>query len=138
MIDLADTMPGRFCWVDLATHDAARAVEFYARAFGWTARCERASGGSLVRLSLDGRDVASLYQLADGPRARGVPSHWTAYLRVDDADAAVRRILGCGGRLVVAPFDSTVEARIALVEDATGALLGLWQARGAVVEGGVI
>lgn len=131
MFDLSGATPGRFCWADLATSDAARAAAFYAGAFGWAARRERASGGSLVRLSLDGRDVASLYQLGGDLRARGVPSHWTAYLRVADADAAVRRTQACGGRVVVAPFDATDEARIALVEDATGALLGLWQARGA-------
>lgn len=127
MIDFADAAPGRFCWADLATHDAARAANFYARAFGWTARRARAGGGEIVRLALGGRDVASLYQLNGELRARGVPSHWTAYLRVADADAAVLRVAASGGRLVVAPFDASEDARVALVEDATGALLGLWQ-----------
>ena len=41
---------GRFCWLDLAAADAARAAEFYTELFGWSARSQAANGGTFVRL----------------------------------------------------------------------------------------
>ena len=36
-------------------------------------------------------------------------------------------VVSCGGRILVAPFDVEAMARIALAEDAVGALIGLWE-----------
>jgi predicted enzyme related to lactoylglutathione lyase len=127
MVSLDPAHVGAFCWLDLAATDVARAKLFYAQAFGWAFSEQQANGGSFTRCLAGGRDVASLYQLSRVQMERGVPSHWTPYLRVASADAAARRIVALGGRLVVAPFDVQGTARIALIEDAVGALVGLWQ-----------
>ena len=116
-----------FCWVDLAATDAQDARRFYADAFDWTFEQQHANGGAFTRCRAAGQDIASMYQLGRAECERGVPSHWTPYLRVEQADAAVRRVAAHGGRLVVAPFDVDGVARIALVQDAVGALVGLWQ-----------
>lgn len=42
--------------------------------------------------------------------------------------ALAPRIAALGGRILVAPFEVEGIARIALIEDAVGAVLGLWQA----------
>jgi uncharacterized protein len=120
-----------FCWLDLAASDAELARHFYAQAFGWSFHEREANGGRFTLCRSGGRDVGSLYPLRRAQLAAGVPSHWTPYLRVDDADTAVDRVVASGGRRVVAPFEVDGTARIALVEDAVGALLGLWQSRGA-------
>ncbi len=120
--------PGGFCWVDLAATDAAAAQQFYAAAFGWTFRDQPVLGGHFTRCQLEGRDIASLYPLRAAQRAQGVPSHWTPYLAVDSIDAALQRVAACGGRQIVAPLEVPGIARIALIEDAVGALVGLWQA----------
>jgi len=120
--------PGAFCWVDLAASDADRAKTFYAQLAGWTYHDQRANGGRFTRCRRGGHDVASLYPLSPRERANGVPSHWTPYLRVASTDAAAARAAALGGRLVVAPFEVDHVARIALIEDAVGALVGLWQA----------
>jgi predicted enzyme related to lactoylglutathione lyase len=120
--------PGAFCWLDLAASDALVAKQFYARAFGWTFVDHRANGGHFTRGRVGERDVASLYQLKQSQLEHGAPSHWTPYLRVENADAAARRIAQLGGRLVVAPFDMEGIARIGLIQDAVGALVGLWEA----------
>lgn len=120
--------PGRFCWLDLAASDAGRAQAFYAAMFGWTFREQRANGGVFTRVASGGRELGSLYALSPRQRAHGVPSHWTPYVAVTDVDAAAARAAALGGRTLVAPFEVEHTARIALVEDAVGALLGLWQA----------
>jgi predicted enzyme related to lactoylglutathione lyase len=123
--------PGAFCWVDLAATDAGLAQRFYASVFGWTFRDQHVLGGHFTRCQVDGRDVGSLYPLTPAQRAHGVPSHWTPYIAVDGVDAALRRVVACGGRQLVAPFDVPGTARISLVEDAVGAIIGLWRPIGA-------
>ena len=126
-IDLRQARPGSFCWLDLAARDVARARAFYGAAFGWTFTEESANGGWFTRLHAAGRPAGSLYQLRDALVDAGVPSHWTPYIRVEDADTALQRTTQCGGRTLVAPFVVEGNARIALLEDAVGALIGLWQ-----------
>jgi predicted enzyme related to lactoylglutathione lyase len=128
MIQLGKATSGQFCWIDLAATDAARAQAFYGQMFGWESREQAANGGRFTRLQSSGRDVGSLYQLARAHLDRGVPSHWTPYVRVDDVDDAARRAADCGGRTLVRPFVVSGIARIALISDSVGAHLGLWQA----------
>lgn len=118
---------GRFCWVDLAATDAPGAKSFYEQMFGWTAQDQAANGGVFTRLSLSGQDLGSLYQLQTADIERGVPSHWTPYVEVDDVDGAVRRASELGGRVIVPPFLVSGVARIALILDSVGAQIGLWQ-----------
>ena len=115
MIDLGNAMVGRFCWVDLAATDAARATDFYGQVFGW-APCEQlANGGSFTRMRLSDQDVGSIYQLKRAHRDQGVPSHWTPYIRVDDVDHVARGVVVSG------------IAQIALILDSVGAQVGLWE-----------
>lgn len=127
MLSLDAPQTGAFCWLDLAASDDLLAKSFYAQAFGWTFEDQPANGGYFTRCRCGGQDVGSLYRMKRAQLERGVPSHWTPYLRVDSADAAARRIAACGGRVVVAPFDVQGTARIALIQDVVGALVGLWQ-----------
>jgi predicted enzyme related to lactoylglutathione lyase len=118
---------GDFCWLDLAASDAVAAKRFYAQAFGWTFVEQPANGGHFTRCRSHGRDVGSLYALSRRELEGGVPSHWTPYLRVQQVEASARAVGALGGRLVVAPFEVQGVARIALIEDAVGALVGLWE-----------
>ena len=56
------------------------------------------------------------------PLQRGAP-----YNGVDPADADVERIVASRGRMLDVPFDAGASARLARIEDAVGAHLGLWQ-----------
>jgi predicted enzyme related to lactoylglutathione lyase len=118
---------GQFCWLDLAATDAPRAIEFYGGLFGWRAHTARANGGSFVRLTHEGHDTGSLYSLRDVELAAGVRSHWTPYVRVDDAQDACRRAKALGGTVAVEPFVVEGVARIAIVIDAVGAPFGVWE-----------
>ena len=127
MLYLDKTATGQFCWVDLAPTDAARATAFYRQVFGWTPREQAANGGTFTRLQLSERDVGSIYQLRRKRIDDGMPSHWTPYVRVDDADDAARRTVACGGEVIVRPFAVAGMARIALIMDSVGAIVGLWE-----------
>lgn len=132
MNPVAPARAGRFCWLDLAATDAARARRFYAEAFGWHAADQAASGGIVTRLRAGADDAGTLYELSSRQQAAGVPSHWTPYVGVDDLDAHLARLPALGGRVVVPAVSIDGLARVALIEDAVGALLGLWQTDPAV------
>ena len=127
MISLDNAWPGRFCWVDLATIDLEKARSFYAQVFGWRTSERRVNGGAFSLLQLAGQNVGSMYQLDRGERERGVPSHWTPYVQVDDIQEVVRRVALLGGSVLIGPFLVSDIAQIALVLDSAGATIGLWQ-----------
>lgn len=118
---------GQFCWADLAAHDAERAKAFYAQLFGWRSSVHAANGGSFTQLRHAGRDIGSVYQLRRAQLEQGVPSHWTPYVRVADLEATAARADALGGAVVVRPFAISGVARIALIADAVGAPIGLWE-----------
>lgn len=122
-----DNKPNRFCWLDLAAIDSGRAADFYQEMFGWQTVRQRANGGELLRLTRDGETFASLYQLGAQQIAGGVPSHWTPYVAVSNIDEAVAKAAVSGGQVVVKPFMVDGMARVSLVADAVGALVGLWE-----------
>ena len=117
----------RFCWVDLATTDQAAAKSFYGALFGWDVTNRHVREGQFSLFGEDRSHFASLYQLTRKQIADGVPSHWTPYVAVPDLQAATEKAAGLGGQIVVPPQDVAGFARICLIADPTGALLGLWQ-----------
>lgn len=127
MVHLGKVDTGRFCWVDLAATDADTAKSFYEDLFGWTAHEQPANGGSFTRLRLSDRDVGSIYQLRDALLEHGIPSHWTPYVRVNDVNETVQRATSLGGTVIAKPFVVSGVARIALILDSVGALIGLWE-----------
>jgi uncharacterized protein len=129
--------PGHCCWVDLAAADAGSARAFYRQLFGWTAHEQSVNGGSFTRLQRAGSDIGSLYQLSAVQIARGVPSHWTPYIRVNDVQSAAERAASLGGQVLVRPFDVGGIARVAVILDSIGAHVGLWQPNAANLEGNV-
>jgi uncharacterized protein len=127
MVQASGAQPGQFCWVDLAATDAGAAQAFYGQLFGWSCGEQAANGGHFTRLKLSDKDVGSMYQLSAAHRERGVPSHWTPYVRVDDVELAARRAAALGGQVLVQPFAVSGVARIALILDPVGAHVGLWE-----------
>jgi predicted enzyme related to lactoylglutathione lyase len=118
---------GKFCWLDLAASDASSAKTFYRNLFGWTSHELPANGGGFTRLRLSDHDVGSIYQLGETLLDNGMTSHWTPYVRVNDIECAAGRATQFGGKVVVDPFLVSDVARIALILDSVGAVVGLWE-----------
>lgn len=120
--------PGEFCWVELATTDAAAAKNFYASLFGWSATdTPMGPDGVYSMLALDGRDVGALFELTEPLLEAGVEPHWLSYLSVSSADDVAERTPASGGRVVREPFDVMDAGRMAVIEDPAGASLAVWQ-----------
>jgi predicted enzyme related to lactoylglutathione lyase len=118
---------GTVCWAELATRDAEGAKRFYRGLFGWELEDVPIGAGAFYTMArLQGRDAAALYQIAEGRSATA----WRIHVSVADADLAARKAVERGARLAVAPAEVPGAGRFALVRDATGAALGIWQAQG--------
>ncbi len=120
--------PGTISWADLGTTDQQAATEFYRSLFGWETRDEPIpDDGVYTMASLGGRDVAGL---STGPP--GMPAMWTSYVTVEDADAEAARASGLGATVMAGPFDVLEAGRMAAIQDPTGAVFAVWQARDSI------
>lgn len=127
MSEIRPYPPGSFCWVDLATIDTAAAVDFYTGLFGWTAvDLPTDQGVPYTMLRQDGDDVCALYPLP--PNMAEHPS-WNAYVAVTDVDATLASAIDLGAQVLMPAMDVMSAGRMAVIQDPTGAVLSLWQAR---------
>lgn len=108
--------PSTPCWVELTTSDPAGAVTFYAELFGW-----QIDGDRFLR---NGCAVAGL-----GQSRPDRPQGWLTYLATADLEETLQKIQTAYGHRLARPQERP-GARTALVADAAGAVLGLWQANG--------
>jgi predicted enzyme related to lactoylglutathione lyase len=116
---------GTPCWVDVTSTDLDRSVEFYTRLFGWEAqRDPRPEAGGYTMFTLRGKNVAA----ASPVWQEGMPSVWTTYLASDDVDATAAKAREAGGNMLMEPFDVLDAGRMTVIQDPTGAILGVWQA----------
>lgn len=119
---------GSFCWADLATTDTEGAKSFYAGLFGWEPVDMPTDGGvPYTMLMKDGKQACALYGM--GPEQAVAPPHWQAYVSVKDANAVTAAVVDQGGNVLMAPMNVMEAGRMAVLQDPTGAVLGLWQAR---------
>ena len=113
---------GRFCWNELVAVDEESAKEFYTNLFGWTT--EAFGGGKDYTLFKRGKDSAGGMMKCPKP---GLPSHWLAYVLVEDVDATATRAKKLGGKIVVDPFDVPTVGRVAVLVDPQGAAIGIFK-----------
>ncbi len=129
MATVTQHAPGTFCWPELATLDQNAAKGFYTSLFDWTfADADMGPGGVYTIFKSDGRDVAALYTMREEER-RMAPPHWNAYVSVENADRSTARAKELGATVLSGPFDVMEAGRMAILQDPTGAVFNLWEAR---------
>ena len=110
-------------WVDVAVPDIAAATTFYTSLFGWDADDQGEEAGHYTMFSLGGQAVAGMGQRQD---EAGLPL-WNTYLTVDDLDAALATAPDAGGTIVMPRMEVMEAGSMAIVMDATGAMVSFWQ-----------
>jgi hypothetical protein len=106
--------------------DGDRAVEYYARLFGWEAEQTSSTDGGTFRICrLRGRDVAAIGSPIPD-EAPPVPS-WTTFIQVESAAETADRVKAAGGSVVVGPMESLEGGSIAIVADPAGAAFAIWE-----------
>ena len=112
--------PGTPAWFELHTRDYDRSVRFYREVFKWDAHT--VSDTEDLRYTTLGKGENQLAGIMDDSLYPGEDApHWAIYFRVEDADAALERIVELGGQVVRAAED-TPYGRLAQAADPTGAV----------------
>jgi len=128
----AHAMPahGAFCWNELGSTDDEAAKKFYSELLGWTFKEGDAAGMKYSEIvGAGGCPVGGVYKM--GPEFGEAPSHWMAYVAVDDVDAAAKRVEELGGKVCVPPSDIPNVGRFSVINDPTGATISLITLKGA-------
>ena len=117
---------GKVYWNELNTRDVEGAKAYYGKICGWTFDAmPMAQGGEYVIAKLGDDMVGGMFDITGMPGLDHVPAHWLTYFGVDDVDASVAASTEAGGKVIREPFDIPNVGRISIVEDATGAVIGL-------------
>ncbi len=112
-------------WHELNTWDALEARNFYRRTLGWAFEQITLPDGEPYWLARkDGKTVGGIYSLT-APKFKGIPAHWMTYMAVEDLDHATRETTSAGGEVSRPATEIPGIGKIAIVTDASGALIGL-------------
>ena len=114
---------GSFCLPELNTPDMELGKSFYGKFFAWKAVDIPGATGGHSFFQLQGKDVAGLRRAEQGPH------FWLSYLSIGSADRAAARAQELGATLRAAPFDMPGTGRLSVLQDPTGGVVGLWEAR---------
>lgn len=115
---------GAVTWVDLSTPDVKAAVAFYRELLGWSdVSVSPTPMGDYHIGKVGDHEVAGL--MGQGPELEGTPPMWTVFVYTDDVDATAAAVAESGGNVLTQPFDIP-QARVAIIADPAGAMLGLF------------
>ena len=130
MAEFASHTPGTFSWPELATTDQKGAVAFYRALFGWDLN-EQPIGPTETysMFQMRGKEVAAAYTMRPEERQHGAPPHWNNYVTVTNVDEAAKKAEGLGAKVFAPPFDVMDVGRMAVLQDPTGAVFQVWQAK---------
>jgi len=106
------------------TSDVEGSRAFYGTLFGWTSADPTEAFGGYFNFFKDEVPVAGgMAKQADS----GLPDVWSVYLTSDDAAKTVEAATDHGGQVYSAPMAVADLGTMAILADAGGASIGLWQ-----------
>ena len=128
-MDIEKYDPGCFCWADLGTTDSEGAKKFYTTILGLdSVDMPMGDMGSYVMLQKDGRTVCALYQIPpEMMEAMPHPSLAELTFAWKTPTRSAKKTAELGGNVLMGPADVFDAGRMAMIQDATGAAVGLWQ-----------
>jgi predicted enzyme related to lactoylglutathione lyase len=107
-------------WFELLTKDHAGATAFYRTVFGWDTSTLHDTDEFRYTTANDGETQLAGVMDAAAFLPESVPSHWSVYVAVDDADAALAKVVELGGS-IEQPAEDTPYGRLATAADPMGA-----------------
>ena len=114
-----------YCWADLITGDRMAAKQFYEKLFGWKIfPGEGKDESTYLHIMAGEQGIAGIQP--GSMHKPGVPSHWTPYFMVADADAAAAKAKELGATVYAAPMNVGEGLRIAVLADPQRAVFSLF------------
>jgi predicted enzyme related to lactoylglutathione lyase len=129
-------MANPFVHVELSTNDLTRAKEFYSKLFDWKLQEVRMPGAPLPGVEASG-GTYTMIEVGGGTGGGmmtnpmpGTPSHWLAYVGVDDINASTKKAKELGAKVLVDVMEVGEFGWMSVIADPTGATLAMWKAKG--------
>jgi predicted enzyme related to lactoylglutathione lyase len=116
-------LPGKFVWFEHVSKDAKKAQAFYAEVLGWKVEAFPMGGATYEMINAGGTSVGG-YALRN---TEGRPSHWIAYVSVENVDATAKAATANGGKIIDAPLDMPTIGRMARIADPQGGEICLFK-----------
>ena len=117
-------MANPFVHVELHSNDLKKAKEFYAKLFGWKLKDEPMPGGGTYTMIDVGGGTGGGMMPNPAP---GAPSHWMAYVGVDDINASTKRAKELGAQIMVDVTEVGEFGWMSVITDPTGATIAMWK-----------
>jgi predicted enzyme related to lactoylglutathione lyase len=114
-----------FCHLELDTTDPTKAKAFYSALFDWKIT-DSDMGGGMTYSTFKPSDDSPGGGMMKHP-VPGAPSSWLAYVLVEDVNAANKKAVSLGAKLMVDTQEVPNMGWFSIIADPTGAPLGLWQ-----------
>ena len=119
-------MANPFVHIELQTKDLAKAKDFYSMLFDWKLEdMPLSDGGSYTMINVGEGTGGGMFANPDP----SVPSHWLAYVGVEDIQAATDKARELGATVVRDVTEGSDYGWFSVVIDPTGAAIALWQSK---------
>lgn len=115
------TAHGTIAWSELMTTEVDKAKAFYGKTLGVAFEPFDTGDGKYWIAMAGGKPAWGIMDMTARP---GGPTGWFTYIAVDDVDQRVKALGEAGATLCMPVFDVPTVGRIAILQDATGALIG--------------
>lgn len=116
-------MANPFVHVELLTDDPTKSKKFYSGLFNW--KLEDIPGMDYTMIGV-GEGTGGGMMKNPVP---GLPSHWMAYVLVEDVNASTKKAMSLGAKVVKEVTEVPGMGWFSVITDPTGAALGLWQSK---------
>jgi predicted enzyme related to lactoylglutathione lyase len=120
-------MANPFVHVELQTNDPVSARKFYTSLFDWKLQDVPMPGGTYTMIDVGGGTGGGMMR---NP-VPGAPSHWLAYVGVDDINAATKKAKELGAMVVMDVTEVGEVGWMSVISDPTGATLAMWKPKNA-------
>lgn len=118
-------MANPFVHIELQTKDLGKAKEFYSRLFDWQLEDIPAPGGAMSYTMINVGEGTGGGMFANPDP--NVPSHWLAYVGVDDIEASTRKARDLGASVLQDVMQVGDYGWLSVIRDPTGAVIALWK-----------
>lgn len=121
---------GEFCWMELSSNNVETCQQFYAELFGWKMENSKSVPGfNYTEFGVNENEkLGGMFQMTNefcNEAGEMMPSHWMAYVAVDNVDEAAQKVESLGGKVCVQPMDIPNVGRFCVIDDPSGAKLSL-------------
>ncbi len=115
--------PGAMLWNELSTRDLEKAKDFFNKILGWEYTVDE---NNYTMILNNGRMNGGMMQMDES--WGDMPPNWMIYFNIDDLDAAIAKVDGLGGKVIMGKTSAGAVGEFAIVSDPAGGTFTIMEA----------